>query len=246
MSVCIISCGLHEECLFVSFRVAYMRNVCLYHFGGMSVCIIRCLCISGVPVNSGFIAPSVTPIGGNNPTVRLYKYERATGRIVDIFQYFLNRTEANMKHEANWTLEYQATHTYGLADMSIHSLDKLANSFKAAHSETFAKYVKYFSASQDMGMTCNDTCKKIFICAATKMVISEFDKCIGIKTPSSDESPAASGKSSVSISYYMNYIIGVFAVIIIILLIVLIILFVKRRTAQVHNRYSTLPMEQFD
>jgi len=49
-----------------------------------------------------FLSPAVTPwksslagVGYNNPSVRLYKYDRDTAQVLDYYQYYLNLTRAN-------------------------------------------------------------------------------------------------------------------------------------------------------
>ena len=51
-----------------------------------------------------FLSPAVTPwkstltgVGYNNPSLRLYKYDRTTSQFLDYYQYYLNLTEANSK-----------------------------------------------------------------------------------------------------------------------------------------------------
>ena len=51
-----------------------------------------------------FLSPAVTPwkstlpgVGYNNPSLRLYKYDKTTSQVLDYYQYYLNLTEANSK-----------------------------------------------------------------------------------------------------------------------------------------------------
>ena len=49
-----------------------------------------------------FLSPAVTPwkstlpgVGYNNPSLRLYKYDKTTSQVLDYYEYYLNLTEAN-------------------------------------------------------------------------------------------------------------------------------------------------------
>ena len=142
--------------------------------------ILQSLCyFVGVAVNSAFMAPSLTPNYDVNPSVRLYKYNRDTASIMDIQQYHLNLTQANIDNKANWTLEYTATQAYGLPDLSLPSLQKLVDSFKPDDSSTFSDYYKFF-LSGNIEAEFNQTIKEKFICSATKVDFDEYYKCIGV------------------------------------------------------------------
>ncbi|CAD5121210.1 DgyrCDS9745 [Dimorphilus gyrociliatus] len=74
-----------------------------------------------------YLSPPLAPFLYKNPSVRLYKYNKKTGKIDDIFQYYLNLTDKNPEFK----LEYSFKATYGLENahavgvMSGTSLDGL-------------------------------------------------------------------------------------------------------------------------
>jgi len=135
------------------------------------------------PIISLFLAPAVTPwfstlpgVGSNNPAIRLYKYSRPTGRVVDYTQYFLNLTAADTTGHDNWTVEYHATETYDISDVDAESLSDLVKKFaNDSHSPNlFARYYRYNSVSHDLS-NCTGLCKTQQICAASEV---EFDRYI--------------------------------------------------------------------
>ncbi|KAL0213587.1 hypothetical protein RCL1_007213 [Eukaryota sp. TZLM3-RCL] len=74
-----------------------------------------------------FVAPSVlmeqhqkSGMGyeGNNPAVRLVKYDRETGLVLDYIQYWMNLEASNKLNKAVWDVEYRASEFFGVADLS--------------------------------------------------------------------------------------------------------------------------------
>jgi hypothetical protein len=106
---------------------------------------------AGNVVTSFLIAPSVTPWettlpgvmggAGNNPSVRLVKYDRATGQVLDIDQFYLDLVAANTHGRSNWTLAYRFTSYFGVPDVGTGSLAALAKSFWTDD----AKFGKYYA-----------------------------------------------------------------------------------------------------
>ena len=131
-----------------------------------------------------FLAPSVTPwkstrIGAspNNPGIRLYHYDKASGDILDYDQYFLNLTAANAGGRADWLLEYKATEAYGVANVSAKNMDQVVKAFFPSSSEMFHKYYKYNKVSYSAKFDCDPDCRLGHICAIMNISYPEFDKC---------------------------------------------------------------------
>ncbi|CAN9507536.1 unnamed protein product [Ophioblennius macclurei] len=139
----------------------------------------------GEPVGSLFVSPAVTPIKSvterysNNPAFRMYSYDPTDFSMLDIWQYFLNLTEANQKQSADWQLEYLMTEAFGLADLQPRSLLKLALSLAADASPTFQRYFKHFMVSYDTGLTCRGDCKLDQVCAVLHPDGYAYAKCLG-------------------------------------------------------------------
>ncbi|KAJ8009014.1 hypothetical protein DPEC_G00084440 [Dallia pectoralis] len=119
----------------------------------------------GMPVNSMFVTPAVTPIKSfsepysNNPAFRMYLYDRQDYGMLDIWQYYMNLTEANEEKRADWKLEYKMTEAFRLKDIQPHSLFKLARSFEIDQSIEFQKYFQHYMVSYDDGIICDGECK---------------------------------------------------------------------------------------
>ncbi|XP_040821251.1 acid sphingomyelinase-like phosphodiesterase 3a isoform X1 [Ochotona curzoniae] len=139
---------------------------------------------NGSPVNSLFVAPAVTPVKSileketNNPGIRLFQYDPHDYKLLDMLQYYLNLTEANLKEESNWKLEYVLTHTYGIEDLHPKNLYRLAKEFASLDSKQFVKYYNYFFVSYDSSVVCDSTCKAFQICAIMNLDSMSYTECL--------------------------------------------------------------------
>ncbi|XP_074166071.1 cyclic GMP-AMP phosphodiesterase SMPDL3A [Sminthopsis crassicaudata] len=138
----------------------------------------------GNPVSSLFVAPAVTPVKSvlekqtNNPGVRLFRYDLDDYRLLDTWQYYLNLTEANMKEEPSWKLEYILTKAYGIEDLQPKNLYGLAKQFAALDSKQFLTYYKYFFVSYDSSIICDRECKIDQICAIMNLDQASYTDCL--------------------------------------------------------------------
>ncbi|XP_003781891.1 acid sphingomyelinase-like phosphodiesterase 3a [Otolemur garnettii] len=138
----------------------------------------------GSPVNSLFVAPAVTPVKNvkekqtNNPGVRLYQYDPYNYKLLDMLQYYLNLTEANLQGKSNWKLEYILTQSYGIKDLQPESLYGLAKQLAILDSKQFIKYYNYYFVSYDSSVICDDTCKAFQICAIMNLDYTSYVNCL--------------------------------------------------------------------
>ncbi|XP_072512687.1 cyclic GMP-AMP phosphodiesterase SMPDL3A [Salminus brasiliensis] len=138
----------------------------------------------GKPVNSIFVAPAVTPIKSlleqysNNPAVRMYLYNPQDYGLQDLWQYYLNLTEANKKEKPNWSLEYIMTEAFGIKDIQPQSLHELALKFEQPQSKAFQKYFTYFMVSYNDSITCQDSCKMVQVCSVHFLDRESYSKCM--------------------------------------------------------------------
>nr|XP_003479783.1 acid sphingomyelinase-like phosphodiesterase 3a [Cavia porcellus] len=138
----------------------------------------------GRPLSSLFVSPAVTPVRNvfekqtNNPGVRLFQYEPHNYTLLDMLQYYLNLTEANLKGESDWQLEYVLTQTYGVGDLQPRNLYGLVKQFAALGSKQFLKYYNYFFVSYDSSMVCDKKCKALQICAIMYLDQASYTDCL--------------------------------------------------------------------
>lgn len=137
----------------------------------------------GKPVNSLFVSPAVTPIKdaeqsySNNPSFRMYLYNNKDYTMLDIWQYYLNLTEANEKQRSDWRLEYVMTEAFGLIDLQPQSLLQLGLSFMLPQTKTFDKYFNHFMVSYNNSITCDGGCKVNQVCSVLYLDQLSYSKC---------------------------------------------------------------------
>ncbi|XP_037700357.1 acid sphingomyelinase-like phosphodiesterase 3a isoform X1 [Choloepus didactylus] len=138
----------------------------------------------GGPISSLFVAPAVTPVKGvlekqtNNPGVRLFQYAPHDYKLLDMLQYYLNLTEANLKGESDWKLEYVLTQAYDIEDLQPKSLYGLAKQLAVLDSKQFIKYYNYFFVSYDSSAMCDEKCKAFQICAIMNLDRVSYVDCL--------------------------------------------------------------------
>ncbi|KAF6732215.1 Acid sphingomyelinase-like phosphodiesterase 3a [Oryzias melastigma] len=139
----------------------------------------------GEPVNSLFVSPAVTPIKNalelysNNPGFRMYLYNSQDYSMQDIWQYYLNLTEANQKQKSDWRLEYIMTEAFGLTDLQPQSLLQLGLSFLEPQTKAFDTYFSHFMVSYDRRIVCDGDCKVKQVCAVLYLDQQTYSKCAG-------------------------------------------------------------------
>ena len=119
-------------------------------------------------------------VGANNPSIRLFEYDRDNGRLQRIKQYYLNLTQANIDGDpTEWSLEYDTSVDFAIDELSPRQLNELVVSFQDRTNRLFRQYLKFNSVQYDTEPTCNDTCYLRHICAITELDISDYRQCTG-------------------------------------------------------------------
>ncbi|XP_028296316.1 cyclic GMP-AMP phosphodiesterase SMPDL3A [Gouania willdenowi] len=138
----------------------------------------------GKAVNSLFVSPAVTPIKdakdpfSNNPGLRLYVYDPQDYGVMDIWQYYLNLTEANERRRSDWRLEYVMTEAFGLSDLRPQSLLKLGLELMTPHSDAFLTYFRHFMVGYDSSFTCEGPCWLNQVCAVLYLDQDAYAHCV--------------------------------------------------------------------
>lgn len=138
----------------------------------------------GKPVNSLFVSPAVTPIKAvlepysNNPGFRMYLYNPKDYALLDIWQYYLNLTEANEKQRSDWRLEYIMTEAFGLTDLQPQSLLQLGLSLRLPQTKAFDMYFSHYMVSYNSSIICDGDCKLYQVCAVLYLDQLSYSKCL--------------------------------------------------------------------
>lgn len=96
----------------------------------------------------------------------------------DLWQYFLNLTEANEKQRADWRLEYIMTEAFGLSDLRPARLLQLGLSFLLPPADAFRRYFAHFMVSYDSGAACEGECKLLQVCAVMHLDRRAYSRCV--------------------------------------------------------------------
>ena len=143
--------------------------------------------ILGSAVVSLFIAPSITPWRyvivsetepPHNPGARLIKYDRQSGRQLDILQYYVDLPAANANRQLNWTLGYIATNEFSIPDITPESMDALVIKLQDSSGQIFKKYVNWYNTNAIKGYPCNTQCHKSVMCGLRHMKEEDFVRCL--------------------------------------------------------------------
>lgn len=142
--------------------------------------------IKGRPVMTMYIAPSVTPWRyktsattgpKHNPSFRLIKYDRITGRHLDLVQYYMDLPESNKHNRAIWNVAYIATRDMKIPDISPSSMDDFANRTKNPTSQEFQNHLKWRNANAEV-MPCDALCHSLLFCNFMKLQERDFKVCL--------------------------------------------------------------------
>lgn len=92
--------------------------------------------------------------------------------------YYLNLTDANLKQEATWKLEYVMTKQYNIKDLTPESLYRLAKQFQKPKSIEFQNYYRNYIVNFDASEGCDEACKQRQLCAIMHVDASSYFPCI--------------------------------------------------------------------
>ncbi|RIA85156.1 Metallo-dependent phosphatase-like protein [Glomus cerebriforme] len=93
-------------------------------------------------------APSIIPV--NNPGIREYRYStsfKTFGILTDYIQYYSDIKKANKIGKIEWEIEYIASKTYGIKELSPSGWAKVLDQMKDKGSKLWRVYLKYFTVS---------------------------------------------------------------------------------------------------
>nr|XP_022908691.1 acid sphingomyelinase-like phosphodiesterase 3b [Onthophagus taurus] len=142
----------------------------------------------GHPVSWIMLSPAVTPRrttdGANNPGLRLYKFKKDTGQILDYTQYYLDLSQANedQKIEPEWLIEYNFSSYYGISNitpLSLHTLAERLTSQSGIYDSTFKNYYRANSVKMHKDHhNCDANCAHIHFCTITRVDYEEHENCM--------------------------------------------------------------------
>jgi len=153
--------------------------------GQHMLCVRNCLNGDSAPPRAvaQFTAPSVTPWKpksgvSHNPGIRLVKYDRETGRMLDYDQYFINLTESNdWTKRRDFTVLYTFTSAYGVPDMSPSSVRQAFARMESQQSPEAQKYCNNHVLSAT-DKPCTPVMRAEIFCGGLNPVLETAKDCV--------------------------------------------------------------------
>jgi sphingomyelin phosphodiesterase len=129
--------------------------------------------------NMGYVTPSMMP-DKQDPSVRVFYYNKTSMEIIDYENYVLDLTELNKTpdlpiNEVNYTFYYSARKAYNLTDMRYKSWSDLVNNMRT-DDKLFNQYMNFYKPNKNE--SCTGKCKQTELCSIQYVVQSERTKCI--------------------------------------------------------------------
>ncbi|KAF2879438.1 hypothetical protein ILUMI_26738 [Ignelater luminosus] len=163
------------------------------------------------------LAPSLTPRrttdGPNNPGLRLYKFDKDTGQVLDYTQYYLDLSNANTKGEAEWTVEYNFSSYYGITNitpLSLHNLAEKLTQLSPSDNTAFSRYYRANSVRMYDGSTnhgCDLSCAHNHYCAITRIDYHEHEDCLKTAASALASSSVCNIRTSVATVFLTNILL---------------------------------------
>ncbi|CAD5116213.1 DgyrCDS5129 [Dimorphilus gyrociliatus] len=126
--------------------------------------------------------PGVIGGTGNNPAIRLIKYDRNTGTTLDYHQFYLDLKKANDDNKPNWKSLYNFTDLYKLSSASHEQMATLSKKLRLDGS-LFDKYYQMNGVLYDPNETCTGECKSVQLCSIENVDYSDYKNCMGREQP---------------------------------------------------------------
>jgi hypothetical protein len=129
-----------------------------------------------------FLASSVTPIYGSNPSYRLAEYETATGQLLDYDTFYFDMTKN--ASSPTWIHAPSFRQTFNVSDMSSESIETIVrrlsddsdSSNKALWDAFLSRQNVHSSSNEDV---CDDSfCHKEWLCTISSITEKEYEGCV--------------------------------------------------------------------
>ncbi|XP_053394460.1 acid sphingomyelinase-like phosphodiesterase 3b [Mercenaria mercenaria] len=206
----------------------------------------------GRPISALFLSPAVTPwkstlpgVGANNPSIRLFQFDREKGGLKKYIQYFLNLTAANLARDpSKWEKEYDTSDVYAIDELRPGAVHTVVKGFSDKENKVFRRYLDFNSVKWQVNPDCNETCFLRHICAISELDFDNYKTCMaGGKTTKHPETttrhhPHAHSTPEPQVPDYMYYIIGSLAAALFVLFLVVAVMCFKRGRRISAPRYA--------
>jgi sphingomyelin phosphodiesterase acid-like 3 len=146
------------------------------------------------------LAPSITPIYGNNPSIRVVRYEQDSGLMLDYDTYYLDLTSDTPE----WRKGASFQDSFPVLNLSSISLEHiLANLTNSSESPLWEEVVSRQHVYADEADQCNVKCRQEWICTFQSMSRKDYNTCL-----EQSGSSSSSSSSSTTLKILVGLLIG--------------------------------------
>jgi len=132
---------------------------------------------SGTPILTTRIAPSVSPLFGNNPSFTVVLYDKEDAGIADYAAFYLsNLTKAGPAVAPEWPLEYAFGETYGNRTYTPAGMISLTQRLRS-DATVRSSYMRYYAAQTTGQSPINANNWPAFTCAQTAITPDDYAAC---------------------------------------------------------------------
>jgi len=117
-----------------------------------------------VPLNVAYIAPSITPYYGLNPSYRIYDVSHS-GEVLDHQTWILDLEEANNnpREELPWYMLYSAKSAYSMINLSADAWQTVVERLQV-DAEFFEMFYAHYYSGSRRRPPCDPTCRHRLVC----------------------------------------------------------------------------------
>mmetsp|Transcript_7821 Transcript_7821/g.11858 ORF Transcript_7821/g.11858 Transcript_7821/m.11858 type:complete len:459 (+) Transcript_7821:1819-3195(+) len=123
--------------------------------------------------------PSISPIFGNNPSIRMVRYQPVPFRILDYTQYVFNLAESNRLSKSIWSQEYSFSSAYNFTEITRDTLFQLTSNLYNDYNQFYQWNRRLYSDSAQNEIAPNKSlAQKQYLCVQRELTHQEFSQCL--------------------------------------------------------------------
>ncbi len=138
----------------------------------------RLILDAGMAVGVEKVAPSISPVFGNNPGFHLFNYDRQTGDVIDFSTWYLaNLEQASVITPGEWRREYVFTEAYGQPTYSATAVERIAEAMlgtESAGERVRSTFRRLYPVSHG---EIPAEALPAYACALGKLAVSSYTAC---------------------------------------------------------------------
>jgi sphingomyelin phosphodiesterase acid-like 3 len=128
-----------------------------------------------------FMASSITPIYGSNPSYRLVEYETATGQLLDYDTFYFDVTKN--ASSPSWIHAPSFRQAFNVSDMSSESIEtivrRLSDDSDGSNKALWDAFLSRQNVQSSNKDTCDDSfCHREWLCTISSITEKQYEDCV--------------------------------------------------------------------